>query len=132
MSGDISKYRFKDYSYDAEIDGKGVLTVLSDADAIVNAVHIWITSFSGERVRDLGGGGLVTKWLFKPLTEDTRQEVEIAIRMGIENEFSPYLTIKRLSVVADAEDMAWIIYLDTYCSSIGQGVSTIEKIRTLV
>lgn len=128
---EISRYNFKDYTVEGDVDGRGLLEVVDGVEAVRNAIHIWVCSFTGERVRDPGSGGLITRWLFKPLTEDTREEIIIAIRIGLEEEFSPYLKIRRLDVQADTEHMCWRIYLDTWCYEIGEGVVTVETLRAL-
>lgn len=127
----ISKVTYKDYSVDADVDTSGQLTVLTDSAAIQNALRIWLESFGGERVRDPGRGGMVTKWLFKPMSEDVREEIEISIRMGVENEFAPFIQIANISVTPNYEKGYWSIKVDAYCPSIRKGVTAIENLRAL-
>lgn len=127
----LSGQSYKDYSYDAQIDNVGELVVLSDRAAIENALKLWLYSFKGERIRRPTYGGYVTRWIFSPLNEDTAETIDMAIRQGLENDFSPKLSVKYLSVTPDYENDAWIIKLKVTIVRTGEDIYAIENIRRM-
>lgn len=127
----IIQYNFKDFTVDADVTSGGKLQIVSGATAIENALRVWLTSFSGECVRNPNGGGNVSRWLFKPITQDTQNEIIMAIREGLDNDFRPYLTLENLEVTPNFEGMYWTIAVTAYCPSANTGVYVIEKLRKI-
>lgn len=127
----LSGQTYKDFSYDAQIDEVGELVVLTDRAAIENALRLWLYSFKGERIRRPTYGGYVTRWIFSPLNEDTAETIDMAIRQGLEKDFSPRLAINYLSVVPDYEEEAWIITLRVTVVRTKEEIHVIENIRRI-
>lgn len=127
----LSGQTYKDFSYDAQIDEVGELVVLTNRAAIENALRLWLYSFKGERIRRSTYGGYVTRWIFSPLNEDTAETIDMAIRQGLEKDFSPRLAINYLSVVPDYEDEAWIITLRVTVVRTKEEIHVIENIRRI-
>jgi len=94
------------------------------ADALNNAIKMWIASYRGEAIRNPNSGGYITQWLMKPMNEANIPSITMSIKDGIEQDFSPSLTINAVTVTPNYVQRYWKIYLDVYSSDL--------KIRTQV
>jgi len=88
-----------------------------NSKAIQNALRLWITSYKGDTLRQPSKGGYVTRWLFKPMTEYTKESITLAIQEGILNDFKNELAVKNLIVEPNYEKKYWKISLDVYSIS---------------
>lgn len=124
--------KFIDFSYDSQQSVTGDLIVLRDREAIQNALVLWLYSLRGEKIRLPSQGGYVTKWLFKPLTLDTQQNIQFAIASGLQNEFSPILKIKEINVTPDNENDSWLIEVKAVITRTQEEIYAFENIRRIV
>jgi hypothetical protein len=122
---------FSDYSLFAETDSQGVLRVLTEKEAIENALRLWLISFPNELIRKPNKGGYVTKWLLKPMTRETQTKIGQAISEGLYEDFQPVLKLKKLEIVPDYENQHWSIYIEAYAPLIKSDINIEEQIRTL-
>ena len=122
---------YKDYSIDAELTGTGVLKILEGNEAIVNALKLWISSFKGEIIRDPSRGGYVTRWLMKPMTEDTALAIKRAVLDGFTDEFSPTLIPSVVDVTPNYDKEYYEIYIEAYSPAFRESINVIENIRKL-
>ena len=119
-----------DYSYDSLFRTEtGVLVTYEGIEAVRNALILWLYSFKGERMRQPERGGYVTRWLFKPLTEDTAENIEFAILQGLENDFGSALKITQVTANPDFENDSWIIEVKAYLPTSKKEIYVIENIR---
>ncbi len=124
----MNDYPVKDYAYDASEDTSGIM-VLENAEAVENALKLWLVSFKGDKIRNPDAGGYITQWLFKPMTEDTRFDMKTAIRIGLEREFIPRVTIDRVVVIPDYDREIWHIEIYGYVPAIQEEIHVIENLR---
>lgn len=127
----MDAYQIKDYIYDGSEDSKGI-TILEDVEAIENALKLWLMSFQGERIRRPNDGGYVTRWLFKSMDEQTAFDIKTAIRIGLEREFIPKITIDQIVVNPNYQNESWEIEVKGYIPSIQQEIYVIENLRKQV
>lgn len=126
-----TKTTYKDYSLDAELNDSGNLKILEGKYAINNALRLWLSSFKGDIIRKPNSGGYLTRWLVKPLTEDTALAIKRAILDGLNDEFSPALTVTSMSVIPKYKSQYWEIHIEAYCSEFREDINIIENIRRL-
>lgn len=122
---------YKDYSIDAELETTGALKILEGREAITNALRQWISSFKGEIIRDPDRGGYITRWLMKPLSEDTALAIKRAILDGFVDEFYPVLIPNLIEVIPNYEREYWEIHIEAYSPEFRESINMIENIRRL-
>lgn len=128
----LSGQQYVDYSYDSEFLETGELKTVEGYEAVQNALILWLYSLRGERIRMPSWGGYVTRWLFKPLTADTAENLQFCLTIGLREEFTPKLNIKTVSVIPDFENDSWIIEIDASLASTSESIHVIENIRRIV
>lgn len=121
-------YQVKDYIYDASEDNDGII-ILKDAEAVENALKLWLVSFKGDSIRRPDRGGYVTQWLFKSMTEDTQFDIKTAIRVGLEREFVPMITVDKVIVTPDYAKEVWKIEIYGWIPALQQEIHVIENLR---
>ena len=123
--------KFKDYPMDAELTVNGVLRTLEGTEAITNALRQWISSFKGEVIRQPNRGGYISRWLMKPITEETALAIKRAILDGLTDEFTPVLIPQVIEVIPHYEQQYWEIHVEAYSPEFRESVNVIENIRKL-
>ncbi len=106
------------------INSKGQIKQIWGEEALNNSIKMWIASFKGEVLRDPDRAGYITQWLMKSMAEENIDDIEMAVRDGIDQDFYPALTILNLSITPDFTRRVWNFYLEVY--------SDMLKIRTVV
>lgn len=122
---------YKDFPYDAQLDSNGDMIILEDYAAVQNALRLWLYSMRGERIRQPNYGGYVTRWLYKPLTEDTRDNIQYAILTGLREEFYPTITVNEVNVTPNYEDESWTIEVKATLDRTQEDLYVIEDIRRI-
>lgn len=128
----LSGQTYVDFSYDADIQPNGDLRLLQDYEAIQNSLRLWLYSLRGERIRRPTWGGYVTRWLFKPMSSNTADNIQYAILTGLKEEFSPALQIQEVNVTPDYEDKSWTIEVKAIVVRSQEEIHVIENIRRIV
>lgn len=118
----------KDYIYDASEDNKGI-RILTDVEAVENALRLWLVSFKGDTIRRPDAGGYVTQWIFKPMDEDTAFDIKTAIRVGLEREFSPNIVVHKITVIPDYVNMSWTVEISGWVPVLQEEIYVIENLR---
>jgi hypothetical protein len=101
----------------------GQLKVLTNSDALAQAIKLWVVSGKNEKVRS-NSGGWVVPYIGKPLDDDTAEKIRKGILTGLETDFSPKLTIVDLQVIPDKTKQRWVIYVVGYSADLNVGVNT--------
>lgn len=127
LSGQI----YKDFPYDAQMDLNGNMIVLENYEAVQNSLRLWLYSMRGERIRRPTYGGYVTRWLYKPLNEDTRENIQYAILTGLREEFYPTITVSEVNVTPDFENESWTIEIKATLDRTQEDLYVIENIRRI-
>ncbi len=129
----MNEYKiYKDFSIDAKTDEEGKLIVLEGKKALENAILQWVSSFKGEYIRNPNKGGYVTKWLLKPMTEETQQSIKEAILEGFYEDFNPEVVLTKLEVNPIYEKRIWEIIMEGYSPTLKQPINIEEKLRNLI
>lgn len=126
-----TKIIYADYSLYADTDELGNLKVLTGRDAIENALKIWLSSFPGESIRNPSKGGYITKWLFKPMSDNTAQMIKEAIVECLNEDFSPALTLRSVEVLPDYNKAQWQISIGAYSPTLKTDVNINESMRSI-
>jgi hypothetical protein len=105
---------------DIDITGKekrqGIALEYFDADAIKNALYLFVTSKRGDFLRNPYAGGLIDFQTFKTMSEVNIQKASFAMRNAINNNFAPSVEIQSINMVPDYTNHILeyqIIYRDT-------------------
>ena len=91
------------------INAQGNIPVLTDQDALINAINLWISSFRGERLYRPNDGGIVTENLLKPMSDDRAKDIHDALIDGLAHQFTPHVVVSECTVIPDyLRDTYWI------------------------
>ena len=121
-----------DHHYEGGIDKNGIIKQVWDSEALNNSIKMWLASFSGEIIRNPSKGGYVMSWLLKPMSQVNKENLEMAIRDGFYQDFTPYLEILNLNVEPNYEYRYWHIQLEAYSPNLKLRVNVSEKIKNRV
>ena len=124
----MKNYTVKDYIYDASEDNSGIV-VLDGVAAVENALRMWLVSFKGDSIRRPNAGGYVTQWLFKPMNEDTQFDIRTAIKVGLEREFIPNITVSSIRVTPVYSTESWEIEIYGWVPALQEEIHVIENLR---
>lgn len=128
----LSGQQYADFVYDSRISETGELMTVQGYEAVKNALILWLYSLRGERIRKPSWGGYLTRWLYKPLNEDTAENIQFSLLIGLREEFTPALEVNKVTVTPDYENESWIIQIDAVLASSSETIQVIENIRRIV
>ena len=118
-----------DYDISGRVGLGGDILQVWEKDALVNSLKMWIVSRRGDIIREPERGGYLIDWLTKTMNEENAENVEMAIRDGIDQDFNPYLKILHLKVTAENSKRYWKIYLEVYSPDLNLQIQLSEKIK---
>jgi hypothetical protein len=108
------------------ITSQGNIPVLTDQDALVNAINLWICAFRGERLYRPNDGGIIADNLLKPMSDGRAGRIRDDLVDGLSHQFTPCVTVSECTVVPDYERNTYWITIVGYCPSLR--VSVYDKI----
>jgi hypothetical protein len=100
------------------VDSLGNIPVLTDQDALVNCINLWICSFRGERLYRPGDGGIIADALLKPMSDDRASQMRDDLIDGLAHQFRPHVVVDICNVVPDYERGCYNIEIRGYCPSL--------------
>jgi len=112
-------------------DSQGNLTVLKGIDALNNAIKLWLASFRGERLYQPYRGGPIIGYLLKPMSDDSANDMRIAIREGLKNDFTPSVKTSKCEVFCDYDNAQYVVDIEGFCPSMNSDVKYTDKINSL-
>ena len=122
--------------YDYDLSGRvgigGDIIQVWEDEALINSLKMWIVSRRGDIIREPGRGGYLIDWLLKPMNEISAEDVEMAIRDGIDQDFDPFLKILYLSVTPNKDQRYWNIYMEVYSPDLHLRATLDEKIKATI
>lgn len=121
-----------DHDYTGRINSNGEINQLWGERALQQSIKMWIASYEGDVIRNPIRGGYVTQWFLKPMQQVDDDDVIMSIRDGFEQDFTPYLELKRIEVRPNYEERYWEIYMEVYSSDLKVATVVDEKIRARV
>jgi len=114
------------------IDINGNINQLWGADALTNAVRMWLGSFEGEILRNPYLGGFLARLITKPMTQIQSDTIKTEIMRGLVNDFIPKLENITLNVTPNYEQRYWLIELKAWSPSVKVSVEVSDRVRNLV
>ena len=91
------------------VNAQGNIPVLTDQDALINAINLWIGSFRGERLYRPHDGGIITEDLLKPMSDERANSIRENLIDGLAHQFTPHVVVSECTVLADyIRDTYWI------------------------
>jgi hypothetical protein len=100
------------------IDSLGDIPVLTDQDALINCINLWICSFRGERLYRPGEGGIIADALLKPISDDRANQMRDDLIDGLAYQFMPHVVVDMCNVVPDYERGCYNIEIRGYCPAL--------------
>ena len=96
------------FYHDIDIFGKeskpGTAIEYYNADAIANALKLFLTLKKGDLLRNPNDGGLVDLSVFKTLSDANVQKVGFQIKTAINNYFTPLIELQSINLTPDYEN----------------------------
>lgn len=111
---------------------QGAIPVLTDQDALVNAINLWICSFRGERLYSPYAGGIVADNLVKPMSSQRAQDMQKQLADSLRYEFNPAISVKECTVVPDFIGNTYWITVRGYCPGLKSSIYSKIGIKPLV
>jgi hypothetical protein len=105
---------------------QGNIPVLTDQDALINAINLWISSFRGERLYRPNDGGIISDNLLKPMSDERAKDIHDDIVDGLSHQFTPHVVVSQCVVTTDYERNTYWITIVGYCPALR--VSIYDKI----
>lgn len=109
-----------DIDLQGQLDENGALRTLSNAEAVQNALIMWIVSIRGEILRRPGKGGYVTQWLHKPMSQSRAESIRDAIANGLAEDFPLTVRVRSISVTPQFEKSSYRIQLIAWIPALRQ------------
>jgi hypothetical protein len=100
------------------IDSSGNIPVLTDQEALVNGINLWICSFRGERLYRPGEGGIVADALLKPISDERAERMRADLTDGLAYQFTPHVAVESCVVAPDYERGCYNIEIRGYCPAL--------------
>lgn len=122
---------FFDIDYRGETNSNGDIKTYIDEEALNQAFKLWIAESKGERLRTNSGGYLL-RHLQKPMNEERARTIERAIKVGLSQDFSPYISVIELTVTPLYKEKKWDIQLIAYVNLLKRAVLIQEKVNNLI
>jgi hypothetical protein len=100
------------------IDSLGNVPVLTDQDALINCINLWICSFTGERLYRPNEGGIIADALLKPISDERAGRMRADLTDGLAYQFTPHVVVESCAVVPDYEKGCYNIEIRGYCPAL--------------
>lgn len=128
MNKSTKEKAYFDYPIIKKLQNNGELSTLENSDALFQAVKVWLCCKKREKLRSIGGG-ILTPFIGKFMDDDTASEMKSNIIYGLENEFSPSITVEKCEVIPDYDKNCWIIYISGYNSTLNIGINNYVVVK---
>jgi hypothetical protein len=132
MNTEISTEHYVDTDMTGELDSNGLIMRYFDKDAVRNSITMWLTSFPYDILRQPNRGGYITKLLYKPMTENTKDSLKHALVDGFKQDYTPMAELVSLSVTPDYENKTWQINLSVYVNIVKDQVDVEATLKNFV
>jgi hypothetical protein len=99
-------------------DALGNIPVITDQDALVNCINLWICSFRGERLYRPQEGGIITDALLKPISGERSEQMAVDLTDGLAYQFTPHVVVESCVVVPDYDRGCYSIEIRGYCPAL--------------
>jgi hypothetical protein len=113
------------------IDSLGSIPVLTDQDALVNCINLWICSFRGERLYRPREGGIIADALLKPISDDRADQMRDDLIDGLAYQFMPHVVTESCTVTPDYDRGCYNIEIRGYCPALKVSVYHNVSINSL-
>lgn len=131
MAQVVEDLDYFDIDLQGQLDENGALRVLGNAEAVQNALIMWIVSIRGEILRRPGKGGYVTQWLHKPMSQDRAESIRDAISNGMAEDFPLTVRIRSIRVTPQYEKSSYRIQLIAWIPALRQNASLDLNVNSL-
>ena len=114
---------YYDFHLTGKLDKFGDTKSLTDGDAVKQAIQIFFSTSNNEKIHNRHGGNL-NQYLGKIIDDNQTAKIRNAILSGLEESFTPKMTIVNLNVEGDKKNNLYNIYLTAYNEQFGFGINS--------
>ena len=122
--------------YDYDISGgvglNGDILQVWEQEALINSLKMWISSRRADIIREPERGGYLIDWLTKAMSADNIDAIQMSIRDGLDQDFSPHLQVINLIVTPDVQKRQWRIYMEIYSPELKLQAVLDERIKATI
>jgi phage baseplate assembly protein W len=111
---------------------QGNIPVLTDQDALINAINLLLYSFRGERLYRPNEGGIIADNLLKPMSDDRAKDIHDDLTDGLAHQFNPHVTVSECTVIPDYDRNTYWITIVGYCPALRVSIYDKIGLRPLV
>ena len=122
-SSDNNHIVYYDFPFYKKINKNGSLAVMTNSDALAQAVKIWLVSKKNEKIRNQSGW-IMYPYIGKMMDENRASDIKNRITQGLKEDFNPPLTPVQIDVVPNYEKERWEIGIVAYNADLAVGVNT--------
>jgi len=120
-----------DFAAEGAANTQGNLQVVKDLAALNNAIKLWMGSMKGERLYHPTKGGVIIKYLLKPMSESVAEDMKRGLRYGLKNDFEPSIIVRECEVTPDYENKLYQILIIGHCPELNSDVYFNDTINSL-
>ena len=110
------------------IDGQGNIKSLAGQDALGNSIKMFLALEAGDLIRNPGLGGVLFRFLKKPMHTTTADEMRMPITDGLKD-FEPLLVLRDVQIEPDYARKLWNIAIVAYSPELNLQATVNETIR---
>lgn len=103
--------------------------LVTEEQALINSMKLWITSYAGDFIGLRTRGGYATNAINRPLDEEETDLVYAGFMEGFKEDFSPQLEITQLNVAPNREKRRWDVEIEAFVPSLNMRVFVRESIK---
>lgn len=122
-SSDNNHIVYYDFPFYKKINKNGSLAVMTNSDALAQAVKIWLVSKRNEKIRSRSGG-IMYPYIGKMMDENRASDIKNRIIQGLSEDFNPPLTPVQVEVIPNYDKERWEIGIVAYNADLAVGVNT--------
>jgi hypothetical protein len=120
-----------DLSLYGGVDSTGQVKQLWGQEAVGNSVLVWLGLGKGEVLRQASKGGILSKHLTKPMSNDRAGKIKEDIFYALQD-FRPELNNITIDVVGNYEKRYWTINVKAWSPEIKEIITVSSSVKNLV
>jgi hypothetical protein len=102
----------------AMLDSLGNIPVLTDQEALINCINLWVCAFQGERLYRPNEGGIIADALMKPISDERAHQMRDDLIDGLAYKFTPHVVVNSCTVTPDYSRGCYHIEIRGYCPAL--------------
>jgi phage baseplate assembly protein W len=121
--------------FDSSLSGgtnkRGEIENFIGTKALNNSVIMFLLSYRGEIIDYPNFGGIIVKYLNKPIDQNTANQIKNIVKTSLEEIFTPRLVVENISVIANYERNYYEIKVEGFSPEINTNFKIDEQFNAL-